>query len=283
MELDHRLILGLAAGITASVLLNVGKGVQKQKVEVLKKGWQMFAPIHRRNFLIWLVGISMTVAASVFYSLSLKLTDKSSLVASLNGVGLIGLVLYAWLVLKERVGAREVFSSLLIIAGTGTISYFNQPLSAAQHYQLANFIYTGSALLIFFAAIAVAGLKFPKFYGFSFGLIAGSLIGLAMILGDMALVKSQGNFFGQFKNVYLYLAMLSATSALILTQVAFLKGTAMLVVPTINSFIILTPLLAEYFTFGTRLDAIQYLGVAVIVTGVIILTTSPRQSFQAAK
>jgi len=278
--IDERLILGLVLGIFGSMFLNVGKGVQKQKVQVLKQGRKMFSAAHRKDFLIWLLGILMTIAAAGFYSASLKFTDRSSLVSSLSGIGLVGLLLYAWLVLKESIGFREIFSSALIILGTGMVSYFNQSLGQEQKYQLSHFIYVSLFLGAVFGVMAYAGAKVPKFWGLAFGVIAGSLIGLAIILGDMALVRSGGSMLRQFQNPYVYLALFASTSALALTQVAFFKGSAVQVVPTINSFIILTPLLVEYFTFGVRLNLAQYLGVAVVVFGIALLTTSPRQVFR---
>ncbi len=279
--MDKGLAIGLALGILASILMNVGKGVQKQKVEVLKKGRDMFRPAYRRDFIIWVIGVLMTVAAAAFYSASLKFTDKASIIAAMSGIGLVGLLIFAGLVLKESIGLREIFSSGLIIIGTGMISYFDQPLSEAQNYNLGNFLYASLSLVAIFAVLAFAGARSPKFHGFTFGLIAGSLIGLAMILADMALVKSGGNLISQFLNPYIYFAMISALSALAITQVAFFKGTAVLVVPTINSFIILTPLMVEYSTFGTLLNLTQYSGVAVIVIGIVMLTTSPKQVFQS--
>jgi len=277
MEPD--LLLGISLGVLASIFMNVGKGVQKQKVEVLKKGWAMFGGPYRRDFMIWLVGILMTVCSAVLYSASLKFTDKSSIVACLSGTGLIGLLIYAWLVLKETVGIREALSSVLIIFGTGVISYFDQPLLQSQSYHLGNFFYYSLGLMIVFGILAFLGVRFVKWWGFNFGLIAGSLIGWAMILGDMALVKAGGSFLGQLGNIYVYLALFSATSALTLTQVAFFKGKAVLVVPTLNSFIILTPLGLEYVAFGTALGLIQYLGAGIIILGIIILTTSPKHAW----
>jgi len=277
--MNELLALGLAMGITASVLLSVGKGVQKMKVNVLKQGKKMFKPPHRRDFVIWALGVLMTASASVFYSVSLKFTDKSSIVSSLSGIGLVGLLIFAWLVLKEKVGAREVFSSAMIIVGTGLIGYFNKALLSGQKYDLTKFIYVSVFLLAVFGGLVLLGFKYKKFYGFAFGVIAGSLIGIAMILGDMALVKSQGDLLRQFNTPYVYLALLSSAGALTLTQVAFFKATAVVVVPTINSFTILAPLLVEYFTFGVMLAFPQYLGVAMVLAGVIILTTSPKQAF----
>lgn len=277
--MNDNLALGLAVGMSASVLLSVGKGVQKMKVDVLKQGAKMFSPPHRRDLVIWLIGVVMTMSASVLYSVSLKFTDKSSIITSLSGIGLVGLLIFAWLALKEKVGFREIIGSVLIIIGTGLISYFNQTLASGQKYQLSKFVYVLLVLLGVFGALAVLGLKYKKLYGFAFGVIAGSMIGIAMILADMALVKSSGDLLGQFSNPYVYLAILSACGALAFTQVAFFKATAVVVVPTINSFTILTPLVMEYFTFGVLLNFSQYLGVSLVLAGIVILTTSPKQAF----
>ena len=163
--IDERLILGLVLGIFGSMFLNVGKGVQKQKVQVLKQGRKMFSAAHRKDFLIWLLGILMTIAAAGFYSASLKFTDRSSLVSSLSGIGLVGLLLYAWLVLKESIGFREIFSSALIILGTGMVSYFNESLGHEQKHQLSHFIYVSLFLGAVFGVMAYAGAKVPKFWG----------------------------------------------------------------------------------------------------------------------
>jgi multidrug transporter EmrE-like cation transporter len=47
-------------------------------------------------------------------------------------------------------------------------------------------------------------------------------------------------------------------------------------VPTINSFIILAPIVIEYFTFGQSLRTIQYAAAAVIIAGVILLTATEK-------
>ena len=51
----------------------------------------------------------------------------------------------------------------------------------------------------------------------------------------------------------------------------------MVVVPTINSFIILTPVVFEYFTFGTVLAPPQWVAILSIVAGVVLLTATSTQ------
>jgi drug/metabolite transporter (DMT)-like permease len=275
----NTLWLGLSLAAVAAICLNVGKGIQKMKVKVLGQGRAMFRPPHRRDFVIWVVGVLMTVSTTALYSLALKYTDKSSLVSSLNGVGLLALVFFAWLILKEPMGFREWLGAGLVVAGTTVMGYFDQPLPAGQSYDLPRFLILTAILLAVFAPLALLALRFVRLHGLVFGAIVGTLIGVAMILGDMALVKSQGDFFGQLQNPYSYAGLFCAGSALALTQFAFWRATALAVVPTINSFMILIPVLMEYFTFGTVLQPLQYLALLSIVLGVLILTTSPRPEF----
>jgi len=276
---EETLYLGLLLGASAAICLNLGKGIQKMKVKVLGQGRAMFRPPHRRDFVIWVLGALTSLSATILYSLALKYTDKSSLVSSMNGVGLIALVFFAWLVLKEPMGIREWLGAGLVVAGTTAMSYLDQPLPAGQSYDLPRFLTLVAILIAVFLPLVLLALKVVRLHGLVFGALVGTIIGVAMILGDMALVKSQGDFLGQLQNPYSYAAIFCGGSALTLTQVAFWRASALSVVPTINSFMILIPVLMEYFTFGTVLQPVQYLAVLVIVLGVVLITTSSRQEF----
>ena len=273
---ESTLWIGLLMGTLAALCLNLGKGIQKMKVKVLGQGRAMFSPEHRRDFRIWLFGALLTTSATGFFSVALKFTDKSSLVSALNGVGLLGLVFFAWLVLKEPMGIREWVGAGLVVVGTTVMGYMDQPLPQGQSYALASFVHILAILAAIFLPLALLALKKVRLHGLVFGAIVGTLIGIAMILGDMALVKAQGSLLGQLRNPYPYAALFCGASALALTQFAFWRATALAVVPTINSFIILVPVLVEYFTFGTVLQPAQYLAIALIVLGVVLLTTSSR-------
>jgi drug/metabolite transporter (DMT)-like permease len=279
MMQESTLWIGLLMGTLAALCLNLGKGIQKMKVKVLGQGRAMFSPEHRRDFRIWLFGALLTTSATGLFSVALKFTDKSSLVSALNGVGLLGLVFFAWLKLKEPMGIREWVGAGLVVIGTTVMGYMDQPLPQGQSYALASFLHILAILAAIFLPLALLALKKVRLHGLVFGAIVGTLIGIAMILGDMALVKAQGSLLGQLQNPYPYAALFCAASALALTQFAFWRATALAVVPTINSFIILVPVLVEYFTFGTVLQPAQYLAVLLIVLGVVLLTTAPRQEF----
>jgi len=268
---------GIVFAVLASTNLNVGKGMQKWKVKVFGHGKAMVAPPHRKDLLLWFCGFLLTFTATPLYSLALLHTEKSSMVSALNGVGMIGLVIFAWLVLRERIGLQEIGGALLVLAGVTVMGYFDKPLETAQQFALAPFLYCTLGTAVVFVPLALYAWKTDRLYGFTFGAIPGILIGIAMILGDMALVRSGNSLWGQLENPYPYVAVAVGAVALVLTQLAFWRARAMVVVPTINSFIILTPVIYEIFTFGTRLEPIQWSSVGAIVLGVILLTATSKQ------
>ncbi len=275
--MEGPMFLGVLFAVLASAHLNIGKGIQKWKVRIFGQKRAMFSAEHRKDLFIWLIGFSLTASATPLYSLALKYTDKSSMVSSLNGVGMIGLVLFAWLVLHERIGWQEIGGAALVLLGTTVMGYFDEPLTGGQTYSLKPFLYCLLVTAAVFAPLALFAWKTNRYYGFTYGAIPGILIGSAMILGDIALVKSGNDMLGQLKNPYPYIALFLGTVALAVTQFAFWRSKAMVVVPTINSFVILAPVVFEYFTFGTALVPVQYTAVAAIIAGVILLTATEKQ------
>jgi len=243
------------------------------KVEVLKTGRAMFSVEHRRDLVIWLAGIALSFASAGFFSLALKMTDKSSIVSSLAGVGLFALFVFSHTVLKERVGIPEISGGLLIIAGTILVGVFEPGHGPEQVYSQSGLAGSLAGTALFFAALVAGSLKTGRFHGIVFGALAGAFIGVGIIFTDIALVTVDGDMLAQLTTPYPYIALLFAASALATTQFAFFRGRAVEVVPCVNSFLILTPLVLEYFTFRIRLAPIQYAAVAVIIAGVLVLSS----------
>lgn len=274
---EGTLLLGILFGSMGTVCLNLGKGVQKMKVHIFTKGKAMFNAENRGDVGVWCIGLAMTTAASPLYSLALKMTDKASIVSSLGGVGLLALMLFAHYVLKERLGKLELSGGFLIIAGTVLMGLFDVELNQAQTYSAEGLFYSIATLVVFFGVLATYSYKTRKLHGVIFGSLAGALVGLAMIVADVALIRVNNDFVGQLATPYPYVALLVGAGALAVTQYAFLHSRAIVVVPSVNSFIILTPVLLEYFIFHTWLVPLQYLSVVVIVAGVFLLSCTSKE------
>ncbi len=272
--MDRTLIAGIAVAAAAATLLNVGKGVQKMKVQVLKKGRRAFEKENRRDLGIWVAGFLMTASASGLYSYALKLTDKAGIVSATSGLGIVGLVIFAALVLKERFGRREQLGTAAVVLGTVLVSAFNEPLPFDPDYPIGTLAVVAAVVMGAMAVACVVSWKANRLGSLVFGATAGSYIAIAMVFGDLALIEAGNDFIGQLSNPYPYIATGIGICALAITQLAFFRGRAMVVVPTINSFMIGGPPVIEYVVLGTALGPMQLVGMAVIVAGVVVLTTT---------
>lgn len=272
--IDSDFLAGLALGATGATCMNVGKGIQKMKVDVLKLGRSAFQSPHRRDLMVWALGWAMTSSAGVFYSFALALTDQPSVIAAMTGVGLVALVAFSALVLHEPVGRAELGGVAAVVVGTATVSAMHGGANVVGGFEVRELmLWTGSLLGVWLFPVTYT-LITGRFHGTIFGSLAGTLIGVAMILGDIAMTTSHGSFWRQFAAPYLYLAIISGTSALVLTQVAFFRSRAVVVVPCSNSFMILIPVLLERAILGVTISTGQAVGIVAIIAGVVLMTAT---------
>jgi len=266
-------LLGIVLGMLAALMMNIGKGVQKQKVHVFRQGRGMFSGEYRRDLWIWLAGLAMTGGAMVPFSLGLKFSGSPSTISAMTGVGLIGLAVYAVRVIGEKIGPADAVGIGLVVVGTSTLGFLGAgcELQAREFTDLA-LAKTAGLLVLLAAGACTASLKWRRIHGVTFGLTAGMLIGVALFLADAALVRAGGSFFGQLSNPYPYAAVLLAILAVIITQIGFLRSRALEVVPAINSAVILTPLLLEGAIYGAFPEVIRLLLIVTIVAGVCLLS-----------
>ena len=271
--METRFLFGLLLGIVGALLLNVGKGVQKQRVQVLTKGRAMFSPEHRKDLGVWLLGLGMTASSAVPYSLGLMLSESPSVIAAMTGVGLAGLAVFASRVLGEKMGRTDLIGIGLVVLGTSLLGYFGaQQKPSVRIFTDLMLIKTGGGLVLAAAVPCLASLVWRRIHGVAFGLAAGACIGLALFLADVALVRG-GSFFGQFFTPYPYAAYGLSGVALVVTQIGFLRGKALTVVPAVNTATVLVPVVLQGVIYRA-LPEPHLLGlIALVVAGVVLLST----------
>ena len=272
--MDWEFILGIVFGILAALMLNIGKGVQKQKVHVFLKGRRMFKKDNRADLGLWCLGLAITAGAALPYSLGLWLTKSPSTIAAMTGVGLIGLLIYALKVIGEKVGKQDGLGIGLVIVGTSLLGY----LGAAEGHAVREFVDRSLTITVLVMALVAATACLlawftKRVHGPTFGLTAGLCIGLAIFLADVGLVRSGGSFSGQLSTPYPYVAIGFAAVATVTTQFGFIRGRALEVVPAVNAATILTPLVLEMAIYGAVPKALNLAIIAVILVGVFLLST----------
>jgi len=128
-------------------------------------------------------------------------------------------------------------------------------------------------LLALAACFCIVALFWQRIHGLAFGSTAGMCIGIAIFLGDAAILRAGGSFTGQFSNPYPYVALGFAASATVITQIGFVKSRAIEVVPAVNSATILTPLILEVAIYPVSPPASFLALIVLILTGVFLLST----------
>jgi multidrug transporter EmrE-like cation transporter len=266
-------LLGIAFGMIAALMLNIGKGVQKQKVHVFLQGRRMFARPHRRDLGVWLLGLAMTAGASVPFSFGLKFSESASAISAMTGIGLIGLTIYAVKVIGEKLDFGDGIGIALVVVGTSLIAYFGPAAQTGIHaFEDKQLILFVLPLLAVATAACLAALKIRRIHGIVYGASAGFCLGLALFLGDAALDRAGGSILGQFSNPYPYTAIVFAMMTTVVTQFGFLRGRALEVVPAFNSTAILTPILFEIAVYRIYPQGVTPWLILMIVVGVVLIS-----------
>ncbi len=254
-------------------MLNIGKGIQKQKVHVFLKGRRMLAKGNRADLGIWILGLALTAAAALPYSLGLVYSKSPSTISAMTGVGLIGLLAYALWVIGEKIRIKDGLGIGLVIIGTSLLAYSGAGGDhPARHFANISLAVTVGIMLVVAAGGCILAWRSRKLHGVTFGLSAGLCIGVAIFLADAGLVRSGGSLSGLLDTPYPLLALAFAVAAVIGTQLGFLRGRALEVVPAVNAATILTPLLLEIVIYRVCPSVLKLALIAVILAGVFLLS-----------
>ncbi len=270
--MDFMFLLAVFVAFVGAATLNIGKGVQKMKVHVFARGWGMFKPPHRRDLGVWTVGLAMTASFGPCQWLALQIVDNPSLTSSMMGVGLVGLVLFAVKVIGEKLEKREILGIAIIIVSTFALVYFQDHRDNPQQFDHKMLYVSIAVVLGIDVVLATFSLLTKKLHGFSFGFLAGSVNGIALVFVKVAAIDAgSGEVIAQIMDPWLYLGLLFGIGATVFTQIGFWRDRALIVVPTYTSLTIMTPAVLEYFVFDFNLVPAQYAALVFIVTGVIVL------------
>jgi uncharacterized membrane protein len=264
------LALALLFGGLSWILLDIGLGVQKyaltpsrfNKIAIGKKR-------KSTRSAVWVVGLGMTGGSVVLSYMAIDVSGPS-MFASLVGIGLVALAVFSLFALGEKVKRIMLAGMLLIGLGTVLFGYFIK-------VQAITFDVTG--LIAFVAAtscfcIVIASISFKRGYwhaGTIFGVVAGSLAGIGITF-QKGTTEASGLSYQLLASPFFY-AWAGATGiSFLVTQFALTKGTAISVVPSYNSTQVVLPQIGAIVVFSENIELIQWLGLALIVVGIMLLT-----------
>jgi uncharacterized membrane protein len=242
------LTTALLFGCVSWVLLDIGIAVQKGGLTTNKRRTM-------NRGLIWALGVLMTGISILFSYLAVALSD-SSVFASLAGIGLAGLVVFSFFVLKEKLNGSMVIGILIIGIGTVLFTSFAREMAISSDLM---------GLMVFVVIVVLISIVVTFI---SLGIVAGILAGLGIVLQKYV---TEANSLANQLLFFVGWGILTGISFLV-TQLALVKGKAVNVVPSYNSAKVTLPQIAAMFLFADTINSVQLVGLGLILVGIVLLT-----------
>jgi small multidrug resistance pump len=266
-------VIGVLVGLVSTVLAIVGMGVQKRGSPALRRLREVGASAAVRRLLAWwLLGSAMTVSGSLLLFVALGL-GRASVIGTLEGVGLVALALYAARVLGEpltRVDARAI---ALVAVGTGLAGGAHAAATGGGGgISWPGLVGLAVGVATLGGVAVVLGTRTGRL-GLALGGLAGATAGLTMavqkVVGGM-LVGAEP--LAALTSPWALLYLGGAAAGFALTQLAYLHGRALDVVPAYASLGILVPVLSGPLVFGEPFPPLAGLGLLLLLVGVVELS-----------
>ena len=265
----------------------VGYSVRNISQACQKIGLTLWSESRVKGSVIWIIGTLGTTGSLliIMYAVSI---GNVALVGAMAGSGLVSLSLFSWLVMKEEIGRREVFGITLILIAAVLLGRFRRADSAAPIMIYALFITFFVVVLLYSLAWFVCR-KNPRVIGVVIAGLAGCLMGfvtqfqkvsISEIGRESALFSGDSGFVGVASNPYTLIWVLLSMAALVILQFAYKRDRAIRLIPAFTANYIFIPVVGGIISFGERLHPLQWVGVALILIGVIVITSRKSQFFR---
>ena len=276
-------------GIVGSVLFNLSKGMQRQGIDALsfifpRRGKRRAAenrPGSGKNVALYATGFVLNNSLG-FFAILANRYGLSSYYTSMFGFGIIALMLYSGIILREPIHPLQYAGAIVLTLGTLILGYdgIMRPkmtmagisLPAAGIVIAASFL-VGSLLLLY-----ARGKRGLVVLGVVYGLLIGFAAGLDPVLKGIGQNLGGGERYlprlplGWF--IFLS-SFLFATLSFAASQWAFSRGIrASVLIPSQNFAYILYPIIFQAVSLpGFRLTRFTALGLFVTTLGIIIMQT----------
>jgi len=145
--------------------------------------------------------------------------------------------------------------------------------SAATSVDYLRFLYLVVIILVIGFSIGFWSIKHGyKGHAVIWGSIAGFFSGLGISLSQTAAVSGDRDIFAMIFTLDFMLAILTGNGAFWFTQYGVKRGQATIVVTFYNVFMLITPILVDYFVLGSSIPPLQFGVLGLIGIGIVLLT-----------
>jgi len=272
-------IIGISLGLLSYLLLYLGKGIQKWAIEGFKdvineKEIKKSAKTKKqgKNSLVWIIGTILTTGFMFlqWVPLSPPFNIEPNKIAPLEGFGLIVLLIFSYFVLKEKINKIEIAGACLIIVGIVLINLVvtNSSTPTLEEINFTSFwVSFGVIFVIEILGILVLLLivKNQRWSGILIAVFAGTCMAWQTISKTMSGIDG-------IRLIFTFVVFIFGITTLALTQWAFTKIQANLVVPLFTSTSILLTAILGFFIMGDQIGPIQIVGIGIIIIGVVLIS-----------
>jgi uncharacterized membrane protein len=256
---------------------------------------------HRaKGIIVWILS-TLSMPISVFLILYAVSIGNVSLVGAMSGSGLASLAIFSHLYMHEGISKQELVGVCTVIVAAILIGSFSlkkiSTVSALSSLYIYLPIVCGSYLLLwllFSRRANIVGIVIAGFAGAIGGFVplfqkvATSPRGLSQPLLRFhfritspittLLQKGADLLSNPWALAWIVLSLLS----MVVMQFAYRRGKAIQLIPAFAANTIAIPVVGGVVAFEERLHPFQWIGVALIITGVFLLTPKTSYSIQPA-
>lgn len=290
-------VIAILLGILANSLYNIGLVFKKKGActlpDIEKQSlWQNIKNFARCK--VWVFGYLLTIIQwfPLMYAINI---GALSVVAPTMGIGFIVLILFSWLYLKEPISLVEIFGIFIVIGAVISINVV-QPTETGNLTisDMNQFFREGNAIAFLVSFAIIVGILIAVTWGRKYRQAGGLLAMASGLCYAIATIFAKGAI-GSFRSgllrdalrswefyIYLLLMCIGYTVAFSAQQMAFQKGKAIVVSPTLDIMNLLTQITAGILIFnewvtiwGTMLPwqkAVKTISIGLIIIGVAMLS-----------
>lgn len=256
----------------------VGYSVQNISQASQKIGLLRMKHDRKTGMLIWGASTIGTGLSTLILLVAVSL-GQVSLVGAMAGTGLVSLSVYSRFMMKEIPGKREIAGVGLILFSAVLIGVFAQDVSRA----VIEISLLTIKLIVVSLIYVVLWITFKKKKSVLCVVLGGYSGALGGFVSQFQKISTSGSLNGQLVtgslfgietliNPFTLLWILLSISSMVVLQFAHKNGQPMQVIPSFSANFILIPVIGGVTCFGEVLYPVQWLGVGVIIIGVLMIT-----------
>lgn len=274
-------LLSIVIAFVAYSIMNIGQAAQKIGLTIMPKKRVPGA-------VLWVVGLFSATAATFLIMWAVSL-GSVALVGAMAGTGLASLTLFSRFVMKEKSGLKEILGVVLIFAAAIMIGIAARESSGPTIKLIRHYIFGGIVCALYLMGWAATSKK-PRIAGPLIGGFSGALGGLIPLFQKIASSIGQDHSFMRsvaasaekitvfqrllalFANPFAVIWIALSLLSVFVLQFSYKKAEAIRIIPVFTVNFIVIPVVGGVLSFGETLAPIQWIGVAVIVGAVCLIT-----------